>query len=496
MKINTFLFSLGLLLLSSCLNAQGENKLLDRSFWKESPSVEMIETLIKEGHSPTKLTIHGFDAVTYAILEKNPLPVIKYLLDQGNDVNKMTHDSRNYLLWAGYKGDVPLMKYLVEKGSDIRLIDSHGNNLLFFVSSTGQDDLAVYDYIKSIGYDLPNERDSRGRTALMAYVSRAGNKAVIDYMAKEGILLNEVDHRGNGLLFHAARTVDSGLLSYLKDLGAPNMEKGKENENAFHFASHNTSLSIEFCEYLQRMGQDPSLVSTEGKSALHNLAWRHADKEVFDYFLNSGIDVNIKDQNGQTALMNAASRNKLEIVEFLIKRGADVQLKDIERNTAIMNAIKTNSAEVAQLLLEKGSDPNVRDKHGNGLIHHLVHSSSSGNVEEAMKKLDLLLRTNTSLSDTNAEGQNALHIAATKDNVELITKLIPLIEDPNLKDKNGLSALHHAAMKASNPEILRILVERGADIHLKTDFEESPYELALENELMKKSLDSLKFLKG
>lgn len=95
--------------------SQTENILPDRKFRKENPTLEEVKQEIAEGHSPTELTAYNFDATGYAILENTPQETIEYLMAQGNDVNKLTHDARTYIFWAAYKGNLELMKYLFDK---------------------------------------------------------------------------------------------------------------------------------------------------------------------------------------------------------------------------------------------------------------------------------------------------------------------------------------------------------------------------------------------
>jgi len=67
--------------------------------------------------------------------------------------------------------------------------------------------------------------------------------------------------------------------------------------------------------------------------------------------------------------------------------------------------------------------------------------------------------------------------------------------DINARNEEGLTALHKAAMLAQNDEILPYLISAGAKKELKTSFEESAYDLAGKNEILKKADVSLEFLK-
>jgi ankyrin repeat protein len=65
---------------------------------------------------------------------------------------------------------------------------------------------------------------------------------------------------------------------------------------------------------------------------------------------NSDADVNNQDVNGQTALMCASARGRLEEVNLLLENSADVNNKDMGDNTALKYALKNGYMEVVELL--------------------------------------------------------------------------------------------------------------------------------------------------
>lgn len=82
-------------------------------------------------------------------------------------------------------------------------------------------------------------------------------------------------------------------------------------------------------------------------------------------YVNNGIDINSKDEDGWTALMIASENDKKKIVKLLIELGADVKVQDDdEGKTALMHAIYVNSDENAKILLKNGSDINAKDNYG------------------------------------------------------------------------------------------------------------------------------------
>ena len=147
--------------------AEHRNIFLDRSFWKTAPTIEQVNEKIAEGNDPVELNPFAFDAVTYAILENTPLTTVKHLLAmEGNEVNKATHDGRNYLMWAAYKGNTELMQLLVDQGSKTDIVDDHGYNLMTFAAVAGQTEKEVYDLILENG-GKPNDLNREGANALL-----------------------------------------------------------------------------------------------------------------------------------------------------------------------------------------------------------------------------------------------------------------------------------------------------------------------------------------
>jgi len=80
---------------------------------------------------------------------------------------------------------------------------------------------------------------------------------------------------------------------------------------------------------------------------------------------DNDININIQNQLGITALMNASMIGNTEIVKFLIDSGADIESTNIYNETPILFPIAYRHTEVVQLLLEAGASLNVKDQNGN-----------------------------------------------------------------------------------------------------------------------------------
>lgn len=75
---------------------------------------------------------------------------------------------------------------------------------------------------------------------------------------------------------------------------------------------------------------------------------------VIKMLLKLNFDVNIKNSNGSTPLMIAASTNNYEIAEILLKAGADPNIENSYGKTALIYSYE--DSEMRKLLIEYGAN--------------------------------------------------------------------------------------------------------------------------------------------
>ncbi len=480
--------------------SQEKNELLNRGFWKSQPSLDAIQEKLDAGHSATAMTAFNFDATGYAILENNSLETIKFLLDQGNDVNKLTHDARTYIFWAAYKGNVQLMKYLVSKGARTDLIDQHGYTLMMFAASTGQENMEVYEYCLELGSDMLKERTRDGRNALLAFAGKMTHIEQLGYFIEKGLDIHSKDPDGNGVFHHAAKTGNEAVMRQLISAFDVDYSVNKNtNENALLFASRRFSRtglenSLSFYQYLEQLGLDPAIISTKGNSALINLARNAKNEAVFRYFIEKGANPNQMDDKHNNALIYAAKGNKMEIVRLLADHTDDVNKPNKEGHTALTNAIKYNDLKIAQFLINEGAKLMVTDQNGYDLGYHLI-DAFRGDIDDFNERFRFLTDRGYDPLILQKDGTSLIHLAAKKNNLDLLKLLLSKGIDINHQDNHGQTVLHIAAMQSGNNEILKYLLGKGADKSVLTPFDESAYDLALQNEMLAGNSIDVEFLK-
>ncbi len=487
-----------LLLISVFAEAQERNVFHDRSFWKTAPDIKQVQDNINAGHDPVALNPNAFDATVYAILENAPIKTIQFLLSmEGNDVNKMTHDGRHYLLWATYKGNLSLMKHLIKEGSQIDLVDDHGYGLMTFAANAGQKNTAVYDLIIASG-GKAKETNRSGATALLLLAPHLQDDKLINYFQHKGLSIHDKDKDGNGMFQYASRRGNLKLMKELVEQGVDYKSIDKRGQNAMLFATYGArgyQNPIEVYEYLAGLGLQVDIVDWEGRTPLHHLAGSNKDAEVIEFFLKNGVNVNQVDKSGNTAFLNAVRGNNVTLAEKFAPMVSDINHRNHDGYTALSYAVMRNSVPAFKSLLDKGADPKVIDAEGNNLAYHVFQSFRGQNKEAFEHFIKVGKEHNLKFTDGFEKGNTLAHIAIMKGDKFLLEQALKMGVGINQKNDKGLTPLHLAAMKAKNEELLSLLLEQGADKKILTSFEESAFDLANENEALSKEGTDLGFLK-
>lgn len=479
--------------------AQQKNELIDRKFWKSNPDVATIKQKIAEGNDPAEMDSNSFDATTLAITSKADTEVVKYLLSlEGNAVDKKTHDSRIYLHWAAYAGDAELVQFLLDNGASVTALDSHRYTPLAFGANAGLTNPAIYNAFEKKGVNLVEEKNEHGANVLLLAAPSLKTEKELNFFLDKGLSLDSNDEDGNGIFNYASKKGNIDFLNLLIKKGVDYKSLNDNGGNAFMFASQGGrgfSNGLPVYTYLKGLGLEPNIVEKNGSTPLHRLAFGTKDVAIIELFLNAGADVNQADEEGNTPFLNAAARNQLSIVQLLAKNVKDINAANKSGETALMLAIHSNKADVVEFLISKGADINAQDTAGNTAAYFLADSYNKRNAKAFDAKLALLKSKGLKFNTVQGEGNTLYHVAAKKNNLELLKKVSDFNIDVNAKNDEGLTALHVAAMKAENDKLLKFLLAKGADAKSTTDFEETVYDLASENELLQKENTSLNFLK-
>lgn len=82
------------------------------------------------------------------------------------------------------------------------------------------------------------------------------------------------------------------------------------------------------------------------------------------FFLESGVDVNKKDNLENTPLITAAMKGYDDAIKILLEAHANINEKNEEGKTALMFAAMNGHEKTVELLLNKGANVNIKDNLG------------------------------------------------------------------------------------------------------------------------------------
>ncbi len=182
-------------------------------------------------------------------------------------------------------------------------------------------------------------------------------------------------------------------------------------------------------------------MSIDGTS-LFNFAVLGTNKELAEYLISEGEDVNAV-YNGYTFLeIYASIDGSKEILKFLKAIGADADLKNSFGETPIYASITYDAYENVEFLADDWASVTVSDDEGKTPLHHAANLAY---LENQVAIIELLLSKGASISAKNSYGETPLHAAVAGGSLEAVKVLVSNGADINIEDNNGQTPLELAS---------------------------------------------------
>lgn len=184
----------------------------------------------------------------------------------------------------------------------------------------------------------------------------------------------------------------------------------------------------------------------------------------------------------------ALTRDDAVAIEKLLQeKKVDINYTDGIGDTPLIHAVKARALNVTKLLVENGADVNKQNKLGMTALYH-VHCASYSQKDIDFAEI-LLDRGASTVPQETLTGWNMLHKIA---NEATTTELLKFVlkrnrKGLNMSDKNGDTPLHIAARRTHEAAIpiIRVLIDAGADKHIRNNKNETPVDVAKNKKIRK-----------
>lgn len=170
------------------------------------------------------------------------------------------------------------------------------------------------------------------------------------------------------------------------------------------------------------------------------MASLYGHTEIVKYLIEAGANLELTNEQGNTAVMAATYKNHPTTVRELILAGASPNVYNIDRVHPVVLAARSNFFKVLRELLKGGGEVNVVDKFNNSPLSLCAKSGHMDCVNQ-------LLKRGANLEVVDTTGQTALHHTYVN-NHKVASKALSLAGA-----SHGPSELHNGIPAANIPKV-------------------------------------------
>ena len=404
--------------------------------------------------------------LTYIAAAHGHTAMVEMLVDEhGADANKATPDKAKARLIEAWRLDPPPQE-------DMDVPDG-GACPLYIAATNGRAD-TVRALIER-GADV-NQIKVDGATPLIGAVwndSDDGDCAdIVTALLENGSDVHQTNHFGNTPVCFASGSGKVATLKVLVEYGGDVRLANPNGTTPISIAAQEGHTAV--LEFLLEKGVDVNGARDNGATHISIAsAWGHA--EALKLLIEKGGEVNKARSNGATPMYVASMWGHVEILKILIEHGGDVHAATSDGSTPVAIASLEGHAGALRILIESGGDVNKATNAGHTPAFFAAR-------EGAWETLQILLDNGGDVNQLDAEGWTPVHVASANGQIDTLQILIKWIihqanisgRSPNTAsitaghlntvDFSGTSPLHMAADEGET-EVLKILLNHGADIH-------------------------------
>lgn len=239
-------------------------------------------------------------------------------------------------------------------------------------------------------------------------------------------------------------------------------------------------------------GVDPDVLNAEGMSAMH-AAVDNAERGIVALLIRNGADVNRRGYRGYTPLHEAAGYGLTDMARYLLENGAEASIRNNEGQLPLHLALSSRSEEtiavlagatderdvfilaglgdrpgLREALSDRPALANARDGLGRTPLHY---AAGAGRLNTCQ----LLIRSGGQVNAKDKTHQTPL--ARAIDRAPVVAMLLEAGADPNVIYTDSMTVLHIAAWRGMQATVAELLAH-GADPDVTDSEGRTPLALA------------------
>jgi len=265
-------------------------------------------------------------------------------------------------------------------------------------------------------------------------------------------------------VYHSPETHDHAAMKVLVETG----NLTAESLSMMLIRKHDWH-DYEGVKYLLERGVDPNYQRERGWIAIHHAIARNNSLEIMKLLLDHGADPRVR-KDGATAIERAARKGRGDLLKLFEQRGFPIELEGVDR---LIAACAVDDARTVRQIRE-GEPQLVRELLAQG-PKLLAEFAGTWNTAGVRHLLDVGVPVNARYEGDGyfdiARDSTALHVAAWNSRPDLVQLLIERGADVNAKDGTGRTPLLLARKACTDsywthratPEPARLLQQAGAE---------------------------------